>query len=440
MTIIALVTLGRLSRAILIVLLLVPLGARGADDVARLSGSSTLADYLRIALRNNPGLLAEYERYKAARERIPQAKSLPDPRIGVNSFVESIQTRTGPQNNQLMLSQTFPWFGKLRLRGEIASKEAEAVYHGYQEAVLRVVRDTSLGFYEYTYLTKETEITEGILKLLSELEPNVEEKVRGGANLSQLLLLQVEIGKTKDILQALQKRRAQKSAALSALLGQGKGSRLLPWPAPLAQATQTPVDRQKLVNAVLADNPALRALAQRIKKAERRVKLAKLSPIPDPTIGATYLDTGSAINSGVRGSGEDPWGIQISFSIPLWFGKYKAEKKEAIAMHAQVRNQLSDTENLLLARLESAIQSLKEAQERIRLYDTELLPIARQAVEVAETSYKGGNATILDFIDSERSLLSLQNIYWKAIADAYMSRVRLETLTGAMPVAPRFEP
>ncbi|MGK0190249.1 MAG: cobalt-zinc-cadmium efflux system outer membrane protein [Verrucomicrobiales bacterium] len=429
-----LVRVRSLSHGILVALLLFPFGVRADVEAPALPGPETLADYLRVALKNNPGLVSAHERYKAALEKIPQAKSLPDPRISINHFVESIQTRTGPQNNQFMLGQTLPWFGKLKLRGEIASKEAEAVYHEYENMVLGLVRGVSLGFYDYSYLARETEITEGILKLLAEMEPNVQEKVRGGGDLSQLLRLQVEIGKTRDMLQALQKERSRKSAALRALLGQKSPAELLPWPSPLASSADEPVNRQQLVRALLADNPALQAIEKRIKKAERGVELAKLSPVPDPTLGVSRLDTGAAINPATSGSGDDPWGVQISFSIPLWWGKYKAEKAEAAAMRQQARALLSDTENRLLAELESALQSLTEAQDRIKLYDGELLPIARQAVDIAGTTYKSGKLTILDFIDSERSLLSLEIIYWKAIADAHKSRVRLETLTGASPV------
>ena len=39
----------------------------------------SLDDYLKTAAENNPGLKAKFNEYLAALEKLPQAKSLPDP-------------------------------------------------------------------------------------------------------------------------------------------------------------------------------------------------------------------------------------------------------------------------------------------------------------------------------------------------------------------------
>ncbi len=399
-----------------------------AQEKELLPKQPTLTDYLRVGIAGNPGLRFQYERHQAALEQIPQAKSLPDPKIMASSFVRDIQTRTGPQRGQLAVGQTFPWFGKLRLRGEIASKEAQAIYHLYENSLLSLHRDISLAYYDYAYLAKATEITEKIITLLERLEPSVKEKVRVGNDLASLLRLQVEIGKNRDVLQALKKERQRQSSAMSALLGRRDG-RSLPW-IKLEESKDLPAGRVKLVEALFKGNPELKAIEMRIAKAEKAVKLSNLSPIPDPTIGVNYFDTGSALNPGTPGSGDDPWGVTLSFRIPLWFGKYKAEKKQALANHRAAEAILTDRQNTLIAELERALEDFQEADERIALYTKTLLPAARQAVEVSEESYKANRSTILDVIDSDRTLLELEKTYWRAVANRHSSHVRLKALVG----------
>jgi len=389
---------------------------------------STLEGYIREGIANNPGLQAKYEKHQAALEQIPQAKSLPDPKFMATSFVREVQTRTGPQRNQLAVGQTFPWFGKLRLRGEIASKEAQAIYHLYENRLLSLHRDISLAYYDYAYLAKATEITEEIITLLERLEPSVKEKVRVGNDLASLLRVQVEIGKNRDVLQSLKKERQRQSSAFDVLLGR-RDYKLLPW-TQLKVSRVSPVSRAKLVEALIQGNPELKALEMRISKAEKGVKLSRLSSIPDPTIGVNYFDTGTALNPNTPGSGEDPWGVQVSFRIPFWFGKYRAEKKQALANQRSVEAELSDRQNALLAELDTALEDLREAEERIALYTKTLLPVARQAVEVSEESYKANRSTILDVIDSDRTLLELEKTYWRAVANRHSSHVRLKTLVG----------
>ncbi|NOX99713.1 MAG: TolC family protein [Verrucomicrobia bacterium] len=417
-----------LGATVLLLLPLVTILEGLSQDEEILPKKPTLTDYIRVGIANNPGLRAEYENYQAALEQIPQAKSLPDPKFSATSFVRDVQTRTGPQRNQLAIGQTFPWFGKLRLSGEIASKEAQAIYHLYENSLLYLHRDISVVYYDYAYLSEATKITKEIIALLERLEPSVQEKVRVGGDLAPLLRLQVEIGRNHDVLQALGKERVRQSAKFDALLDR-KGPSLLPWPK-LVDSKGEGANRTKFVEALFADNPELKAIETRIDKAKRAVKLSTLSPIPDPTIGANYFDTGSALNPGTPGSGDDPWGIQISFKLPLWFGKYKAEKKQAQANQRMVEKLLENRQNTLVAELERALEDMREAEDRIALYNKTLLPAARQAVEVSEESYKADRATILDVIDSERTLLELEKTYWRAVANRYSSRIRLETLVG----------
>lgn len=392
---------------------------------------SSLADHVAYGVGHNPGLKASHLKYQAALEKIPQARALPDPRVMVTHFVDEIQTRTGPQQNQVFVSQMFPWFGKLRLRGAVASKEAEAIEHAYEAEVLMLARDIGLAYYDYAYLGESTRITREVLELLEELEDTVREKVRGGGDLAPLLRLEVELARTRDTLQGLEKQRASLSADLNALLGR-RDAGLEPWPAaPPIQRGGT--KRSVLVQQLLAENPELKALESRIGKAAEAVALAKKSPIPDPTIGVGVFDTRDALNPSMSGSGDDPWAFQISFSVPLGMKKYKAERREAEANYEAAKQALTDRENQMLAQLERSLWDLAEVEERIALYDETLLPKARQAVEVTASSYTADRATILDFIDSERTLLEIERTFQRAVADHYKSHVRLQTLTGQQP-------
>ena len=391
----------------------------------------SLTELIAIGIAENPGLKAAYQRHQAALNRIPQARALPDPKLMATHLVEDIQTRTGPQRNQVFVSQTFPWFGKLRLRGAAATAEAQAVEHAYEMEVLMLAREIGLAYYDYAYLGEATRISEEVLDLLRRLEEPVREKVRAGGDQAQLLRLEVEIAKTRDALQGLRKRRESESANLNALLGRRDGS-LLSWPG-LPGLKHGLRDRTGLSRQLLEANPELKALQSRIEKTVQAVALSRKSPIPDPTIGVGVFDTGEALNPATTGSGDDPWGIQISFSIPLDRRKYAAEREEARANHEAAKQELTDRENRLLADLERALRELSEVEERVELYDETLLPKARQAVEVTEFSYKSDRSSILDLIDSERTLLEIEQAYQRAVADHYKSHVLLQTLTGQQP-------
>jgi len=405
------------------------LHASDASEPPQAQTLASLEDYLRQAQIANPQLKAFERRYEAAMQRIPQVSALPDPMFQITSFVESVQTRTGPQENVLMLSQRIPWFGKLSSREAAASADAEALWYAYQSQHLMLARTVSVGFYEYGYTEEAIRLTRENRDLLRELEPVVEEKVRAGGEINALLRLKVEIGKIDDRLQSLTQKRVAQSAKLSELLALPETS-LLAWPeweAPKPVSLNGPA----LVQAIRASNPELQMLERKVASAEARREIARLESYPDITFGINYIQVGDPeVNPTTPDAGNDPWGVTVAVNIPIWFGKYDAAKAEALASKRSSEHEYENRYNALRAELSASLALLADANRRLALYGEELLGLAEQAVDNTRESYQNGRTGILEVIDSERSLLDLQLLYWRAAADASQQRVVIQTLAN----------
>jgi outer membrane protein TolC len=139
-------------------------------ELPTLHESATLNDYLAYAALNNPGLEAAFNRWKAALERVPQVKSLPDPRFTYRYFIREVETRVGPQEQGLGLSQMFPWFGKLELRGSVAAEAAEAAKQQYENEKLKLFFEVKDAFYEYYYLGRAIDVVKENFELVEYLE------------------------------------------------------------------------------------------------------------------------------------------------------------------------------------------------------------------------------------------------------------------------------
>src|SRR5579885_2525280 len=98
----------------------------------------SLPDLISEALRNNREVVAAQKKYEAARQRPTQESSLPDPMmsLGYNSVGNPLPGaglgREPVANAGLMFSQELPYPGKLKLKGEMAAKEAQAEFEQYQ--------------------------------------------------------------------------------------------------------------------------------------------------------------------------------------------------------------------------------------------------------------------------------------------------------------------
>ena len=392
----------------------------GADEAG-------LVNYLERAQSANPQLQAFDQRYRAAMQRIPQVSALPDPVFQVTNFVESVQTRTGPQENIFMLSQKIPWFGKLGRQEDAASAEAEALWYVYQSQHLSLARRVSQAFFEYGYIKEAIRLTEENRDLLQSLEPIVQTKVEGGADLNPLLRLKVEIGKVDDQLQSLKQRRIAQSAGIAKLLAL-PDSEVLPWPH-WEPPDVVSLDGLSLAKAIEASNPDLEMLRRKVSSAMARREIAKLESYPDFSLGVNYIQIGEP-GTAVSDAGKDAWGVTVAVNIPIWFEKYHSARSEAFATQRALENELTNRFNELRADLSASMALLDDANRRLQLYGDELLSLAKQAVENSRTSYESGRTGILEVIDSERSLLDLQLLYWRAAADAWQQRIVIQTLAN----------
>lgn len=390
---------------------------------------SGLAEYLGYALANNAGLRAAFERYRAALERAPQVGALPDPQLSFTHFVEEIQTRTGPQENRVQLSQRIPWPGKLRESRAVANEEAESLWWEVEARALRVTRDVKVAYHEYAYLAQAIRILDENLTLLKGLEPIVQRRVQTGAGFDSLLRLQVEIGKVDNELESLRQRRSSNSVRLTSLMNIERGA-MLPWPVAETEAVRS-YPFAELAATLERQNPELKALYFRVRAAEERGDLARAKGKPDFSVGVMYMDTGQA-KTAMRpsDSGEDPWGLTLGMSLPFGRGKYKAGVREASARKAAAQQARTQRHNDLVWMLERNVYRLDDALRQSALYRDTLIPRGRQALELTEVAYESGKASLLDLIDSQRELLSFELAYRRAISDYQQRLADLEAICG----------
>lgn len=386
----------------------------------------TLEGVLRESLASNPDLTAQFDRVKASRQIGTQVGALPDPKLSYTEFVSQVQTRTGPQERAVSLTQAFPWPGKLTLREGIADEQARALFYQFEAKQRQLVREVGLAFYGYAFLGEATRVTSKNFELLQQLTPTVDTKVRAGGDLSASLRLEVESTRVKDQLQTLKEQRAALSSRLESLMGRTP-SLESPFPFPILPGQTPKVDGIESLEAAVAEHPLIEAADSGVLSAELAERLSRKSALPDINVGANVIDIGNG--------GETAVGVMVGVSIPLSFDKYRAEQEEKSSLASAARADVTSVRQRLKADLHRAYQSWREARERLELYRTKLLPAAEQALELTGESYRGDKASVTDLIDAERTLLDLQLMNQRALASAHKAALEIRTLTEPLSVS-----
>lgn len=394
-----------------------------------LDEAATLADYLAYAALHNPGLEAAFNRWRAALEKVPQVRSMPDPKFNYAYFIREVETRVGPQRQKFGISQTFPWFGKLRLRGDVALGVADAERERYELAKLRLFYRVKGAYYEYGYVARAIAVTEESVQLLGQLESVVGARYEAGeATFADVIKSQVELSRLEDRLRALEDLRGPMSARLNSAMGR-RAKDILPWPREIPEVEISASDEE--IQAWAVDgNPELRVLDSAAAKERAAEALAGKDRFPDLTLGVEVIDTDEALNPGMIDRGKDPVVAVLSVNLPLWYSKYRAARREAQARYRAAIAERTETENRLTADLQLALYHFRDAERRIQLYGDALIPRTRQSLEVSRRAFTVGAAGFLDLVDAQRTLLEFELSYERARADRAQRLAELEMLIG----------
>jgi outer membrane protein, heavy metal efflux system len=394
-----------------------------------LPASPTLQDYLDYAAQHNAGLKAAYLSWQAVDSTRASVEPLPNPRLTYSHFVEPVETRVGPQRQKVEISQMFPWFGVRRSARDVADAKAAAAQHRYESARLALVHVVKQHYYEYHYLHQAIMITQRGIDLLSELEVVVQTRFKTNtAKHSELVRIQVELGRLEDSFLSLQAYRAPLAAKLNATMSRSLDSPL-PWPA------TAPTPRMSLsVDTVMArlqsTSPELKALEQVAVERAAQVRLETKRNYPRIMLGAAVIDTDEAASPSIADSGKDPIIAMVGLDLPIWRGAIRAERKEAEQRSEAANARKQDRTHTLFADIQIAFYHFKDAERKIALYRDNLIPKALESLAVTQQAFGSGNSSFMDVIDSERMLLELELSHQRAAADHMQRLAELEMLAG----------
>jgi len=399
------------------------LGRRGSpEDVVR-GATVHLVDLLVEARDNNPDLRSARKRWQAARARIPQAKGLPAPRVGIE--FEEIPRGSVKVNQATILYsliQSLPFPGKLSLRHQVAVKDAQVAAMAFKQTEWDVMSQLKTAYYELFLLDRELEIQQEQRTWVEQAVGTAEARYATGAgSQAQLLQLQGEALKAANQIEVLTHRRQETVAHLNHLLNrpieQPLGS---PDAIPLLPVPSSP-------EALLAEadelQPELLAFKYSAERATAAWRLAKRELLPD-------LETMLELRDPAMGP-FGPWDLTLTLVLPFWFWtKLKYGVKVALHDKESAQAAYEAMHNELARRIHEDWHEAQAAYGTAKLCQDRLIELARQTAASALAAYQSGRGSFLDVLDALRNLSEQQRTYYQHLVTLEQRLVLLEQAVG----------
>lgn len=381
---------------------------------------------------NNPELQRLRARWRAEIARAEVSDALPDPRLSAGLYLQEVETRVGPQQYRLGISQVLPWKGKLSLKREMAASDAAALYQQYMDRQQALFATFKRSLARFIYLDQSLQITKEHVSLLAELEAQMEARyVTDQAGFSDWVRIQVETERLRDRVVSLRELKRPVASELNRLLGR-----------PVNQAITVdvdqfpdlpmslPMDRAHLVALMKQNNHAVHASTERIAAAQKGRDLARKNFYPDFTVGLDFIQTGSARMDGIEDSGRDPVVLKFGMSLPLNKKKYRSLETAAGEVYVSAVKEQVTVSDTLISRIDRLLYDYEDAVRKVKLYTDHLIPDTRDALNVLLRAYEVDATGFLDLIDTERTLLTLQLAMAESRTNGCKALAGLEEIAG----------
>ena len=382
----------------------------------------TLDQCISLALKNNHLYKSVEQEFRASRARVNQARAFPQPEIGYDSDLQPKAFNfKGSGESYLGITQLLEFPGRRYLRGKIAGKESDMMGCELDLARLEIIYHVKKSFYQLLLAVEKKKYIEENLQMAKDFYAKASEKYQSGEVAKyEVLRAKVEAAKANNRLKAASNQIKMAKARLNFFLsgdkfqpvnirGNLKGRFELP-------------SLKDLQDKALTSRPEIKKERLVVKKESLAKKQALLSYLPDVSLGVSRHRIENET---------DTWDVAFSFEIPLFFWqKAKGEIAEANANFDSAKERLKYLELSTALEVENAYYDALSLNNRIELFEKEILDEAEQVYQMSMVSYKEGKIGSIDLIESRRSLVELRQDYAETLFNYQLAVAELEKSIG----------
>lgn len=391
------------------------------------STPTPLSQLLAEATASNPQLAAADHEARAARQVVPQAKTLPDPKFTYQQFsVGSPKPFAGYTNSDFAYvgigaSQALPYPGKLRLRGQVAEREADT-----RQAEIGVTRANlsdavKADYLQLAYLQQTLGILQQNKAVLDQLIQDATAHYQVGQGMQQDILA-AQLNRTKLVREITMhhQQMGRAEAHLKSLLNRDQAS-----PDIVTEElneTSLKLSSSDLLALIRQSNPQIQVDASVIQKQDAQVASAKRERKPDFEVGYMYQNTDRKYR--------DYYMLTLNVRFP--------RTKRVNAAIGEAQEKLLASQQTLNAHLQQQLAQVQQLyvqassdEEQLKEYREGLVPQSDAAYRATLSAYASNKDQFAHVLSYFTDLLNLKLEYAQTLLDHETALAHLESLTGA---------
>jgi outer membrane protein, heavy metal efflux system len=385
-----------------------------------------LATLIEEAKRNDPAIRTAEQTAKAATFVAPQMSALPDPQFTLQQFsVGSPRPFAGYTNSDfsyigLGASQQLPYPGKLKLRGEVADRDADAARVHVDVVLQDEIENLKTNYFHLAYLQQTLGTIQRNAALLQQVEQQAEAHYSAGMG-NQQDVLKAQLERTKILREISMHHQlvGEAQAELKRILRRPQDS-----PEIIAEpiaATFLRYTASELLDKVREQDPNIHENAAMVQRNQTAVELAQKEFRPDFGVSYMYENTDRKFRDY----------YELSFNVN--FPRRKPRQAALAQAQVNVERAQADLDTQLqaaLAEVQKQYVMVKTSEEQLLIYRDGLIPQAEATIQAGLASYQSNREDFETLFSSFMDVLSLNLEYQQTLLDHETALAHIERLTG----------
>ena len=388
------------------------------------SSGYTLNQVTQLALQHNPKLKGAEAVLEQSRSQRVMAGAYLNPTITGSVGRGSIRDpRTGVSiaERTITVEQPLEWLGKRAARQRAADAGVGGALAGLEQAKVVVLAGVKEAFFQLLFAQHDAQLARGNLKTVEDLVKLVSARVSTKeAPKFELVKATVELQKSQKDLARADNALLVARATLNTVTGKALGESFTIQGE--FETVRTDLELHALMNQAADQQPALRRQQKVVEQAEYTIEHERASRIPNVSVIGQYH----------REAGDESVTAGLSMALPIWYRR-QGEIGTAMGTHREAQAERDRMQQELEQTITQHFQEVQTAQAQMQVFERGLLHQAKEALDIAQFSFRHGATSLLEVIDAQRVYRQTLLEYAQAQADHSIALARLERAVGGLP-------
>ena len=351
-----------------------------------------------------------------------------------NSLVDALRTDTrNVYAGAITLTQPLYMGGKIRAYNKITKYAEELARQQHNGGMQEVIMSTDQAYWQVISLVNKKKLAEGYLKLLQQLDSDVEKMIAEGvATKADGLSVHVKVNEAEMTLTKVEDGLSLARMLLCQLCGLDLSSPITLADENMENIPLIPTDTHFDLSTAYENRPEIRSLELATQIYKQKVNVTRAEHLPSIALMGNYMVTNPSVFNSFENKFKGMWNVGVMVQLPIWHwgeGIYKTKAAKAEARIAQY--QLQDAREKIELQVNQAAFKVNEAGKKL-VMASQNMEKAEENLRYATLGFREGVIATSNVLEAQTAWLSAQSEKIDAQIDVKLTEIYLKKSLGTL--------